>query len=402
LPYADPKAKLAYDQAQRVGPGSVARRERRALAARAKTARIRAERLAADPTYYDGKKYQPTLVERADRRDELLALIKSMEKPMTVRQIYYRATVAGIVPKTPAGTQRVDRLVTEFREEDLIPWNDITGNTRRTILYTMHKNAAEFLRWSVDQFTLDPWRDAKVAVAIWIEKDALAGTLQSVTLPLGVPLHVIRGSGGVSFIEKQAAKLNALGRPVFMYHLGDFDPSGQYASEKLKQRLEQFLKPKLTKRPGWFTTLALTPEQIRDMRDAAGNPLQTRETKVKDNNLDWFVRKFGTDKRIKTLDRDLERIDAEHGLTGTWRDNANSFKDARAKAVEAKLEYLLELSPDSVELDAIEPSQLRSLVRDAIMQHTTAKRIKASDAEELSIKVRLSDIADNVEMEDDA
>jgi hypothetical protein len=285
MPYADPKDQAAYIRAQRAGPGADARRERRALAARQKTARIRAERLAADPTYYDNRKFQPTLIERADRREDLLALIKGMEKPVTIRQIYYRATVEGIVPKTEAGTQRVGRLVTEFREEDLIPWNDITDNTRRTILWTMHNSAAEFLRYSVNQFTLDPWRDAKVSIAIWIEKDALAGTLETVTLPLGVPLHVMRGSGGLSFIEKVAAKLNELGKPVVMYHLGDFDPSGQRASEKLKQRLTQFLNVELTQRPGWFKTLALTPEQIRDWG------LPSRETKVSDNNLEWFVRK---------------------------------------------------------------------------------------------------------------
>lgn len=60
---------------------------------------------------------------------------------------------------------------------------------------------------------------------------------------------------------------------------------------------------------------------------------------------------------------------------------------------------MLELSPDSVELDAIEPGQLRSLVRDAIMKHTTKKRIKATETEEELIKDRLSVIADEVEGE---
>jgi hypothetical protein len=358
-----------------------------AKAARERRVKKRAALLKADPTLT----FRPTKAEYADRLDDVEALIKSMEKPVTVRQIYYRATVEGLVPKNDHGSEAIGRMVTALREDETIPWNDITDNTRRTILYTMHKNAAEFLRYSVDQFTLDPWHNAKVAVAIWIEKDALAGTLQTITLPLGVPLHVMKGFGGGSFIEKIAAKLIALKpkRPVVMYHLGDFDPSGQYAGEALKKRLEKSLKKggvKLT-----FVPLALTPEQIEDWN------LPARETKVSDNNLEWFVRKFNTDfgtyyggdERNETLDRDLMGIDAKHG----------DSKEERKSALKEKREYLLELSPDSVELDAIEPGQLRSLVRDAIMKHTTKKRIKATETEEELIKDRLSVIADEVEGE---
>lgn len=70
-----------------------------------------------------------------------------------------------------------------------------------------------------------------------------------------------------------------------------------------------------------FQSLALSPTQIEKWG------LQSRETKISDNNLEWFVREFGTDRRIRTLDRDLAR----------FTDN------------EEKRKYLLELSPESVE-----------------------------------------------------
>lgn len=68
----------------------------------------------------------------------------------------------------------------------------------------MFANAAEALRHCAYIFTRDPWCDAKVTVSIWIEKDALAGVVETITLPLGVPLFVLKGNGGLSFIKKAA------------------------------------------------------------------------------------------------------------------------------------------------------------------------------------------------------
>jgi hypothetical protein len=113
-----------------------------------------------------------------------------------------------------------------------------------------------------------------------------------------------------------------------------------------------------------FKSLALDQTQIDDWE------LPSRETKVSDTRLEWFVREFGTDKRIKTLDRDIA------GMTKT-----------------EKQDYLLELSPESVELDAIPPDQLRGLVRGATMRHTSKKRIAENEKQERAITERLYEIA---------
>ena len=171
-----------------------------------------------------------------------------------------------------------------------------------------------------------------------------------------LPLFVLKGIGGLSFIKKAADRFNEADRPVYVMHLVDFDPSGQRAGKSLERRLNEFCTV-----PVHFHRLAPSPTQIKEWE------LHSRETKISDNNLEWFVREFGTDRRIRTLDRDLAR----------FTDN------------EEKRKYLLELSPESVELDAIEPDQLRTLVRDAIMQHTSAKRIKANEKIEKQISDRL-------------
>ena len=68
-----------------------------------------------------------------------------MEHPVTLRQIYYRAVVKGIVRKPCLGYQTTGHIVTALRENEDIPWDWITDNTRRVIQYRMFASAAEAL-----------------------------------------------------------------------------------------------------------------------------------------------------------------------------------------------------------------------------------------------------------------
>jgi hypothetical protein len=62
------------------------------------------------------KRHRATQAEMAERRAVLIDII-AKDGPMSVRQAYYRAVVAGLVPKTNAGYQRVQRDVLELRRD---------------------------------------------------------------------------------------------------------------------------------------------------------------------------------------------------------------------------------------------------------------------------------------------
>ena len=57
-----------------------------------------------------------------------------------------------------------------------------------------------------------------------VEKDALAGVM------FDVPLMVARGYASLSFLHSAAEYINTLDVPAYIYHLGDFDPSGVTAT----------------------------------------------------------------------------------------------------------------------------------------------------------------------------
>jgi hypothetical protein len=115
-------------------------------------------------------------------------------------------------------------------------------------------------------------------VEVWLEKDALAGVLTPVTEMYDVPLMVARGYASLSFLHGSAEYIAALNVPTFIYHLGDFDPSGVNAGEKIEQTLRE-MAPKAEIH---FERLAVTPAQI----SAWGLP--TRPTKTTDSRSKGF------------------------------------------------------------------------------------------------------------------
>jgi hypothetical protein len=83
------------------------------------------------------------------------------------------------------------------------------------------------------------WKDIGCYSEIWLEKDALAGVVFPVTARYDVPLMVARGYASLSFLYSAAEYINDLDVPAYIYHLGDRDPSGVNAAEKIEETLRE-------------------------------------------------------------------------------------------------------------------------------------------------------------------
>lgn len=110
---------------------------------------------------------------------------------------------------------------------------------------------------------------------------------------------VARGYASLSFLHEAAEAIAAEDRPAYIYHLGDFDPSGVNAAEKIEETLRQYAPVAEIH----FTRLAVLPHQI-----AAWN-LPTRPTKTTDSRS----RNFGD------ISVELDAIDARQ-LRGIVRE----------------------------------------------------------------------------------
>ena len=121
-----------------------------------------------------------------------------------------------------------------------------------------YDGAGEFIRRTATGYRKALWADAGAYVETWLEKDALAGVVIDVTDEYDVPLMVARGYASLSFLPPPPTRWKTR-RPGFIYHLGDFDPSGVNAGEKIEETLCELA-------PGadiTFERIAVTPAQIR-------------------------------------------------------------------------------------------------------------------------------------------
>jgi hypothetical protein len=265
--------------------------------------------------------------EMDQRRASLISIVYE-QKPATVRQVFYAATVRNLVEKAEKGYRKVQNDLTFLRRALLMPYGWLADNTRWMRKPTTFNSIEDALQDTATLYRKALWRDADAYVEIWLEKDALAGVLYPVTSMFDVPLMVARGYSSLSFLHSAAEVISEQRRPCFIYHLGDYDPSGVNAGESIERTLRE-LAPEADIR---FERLAVTPEQIEGWR------LPTRPTKKSDSR----AAKFGSD--------------------------------------------------ISVELDAIPAPMLRSLVQDAIQRHLPASQLEVLQAAEASERAILGDL----------
>ena len=225
------------------------------------------------------KRRRSTRVEQIQFLRDLLATVNAMEPPMTVRQVFYQATVRGVIDKTEAGYKRVQRGLVWLRENNCVEWLAIADNTRWMRKPDTYANPEEAVRDFSASYRKALWNDADCRVEVWLEKDALAGVIDDVTSELDVALMVTRGYASLSFLYTSAKIIEASGKPTFVYHLGDYDPSGQDAAANIERRLSEFAPEAEIN----FHQIAVRPWQITAWR------LPTRPTKMSDSRAKNFA-----------------------------------------------------------------------------------------------------------------
>lgn len=213
-----------------------------------------------------------------DARNQALLHIVSVMQPMTVRQVFYQATVRDVVPKDEAGYRQVQRALVDLRRSGLMPWHWIADNTRWQSKPTSWRTPSDALNATAQLYRKALWQDAAASVEVWIEKDALSSVVFPITSAFDVPLMVARGYSSLSFLYEVAEDIKAQARPTFIYHLGDFDPSGVDAANKIDRTLREFAPDAEIH----FERLAVLPAQIDEWN------LPARPTKQTDSRARGF------------------------------------------------------------------------------------------------------------------
>jgi hypothetical protein len=245
-------------------------------------------------------------------------------RPVTVRQLFYRASVEGLVDKTEKGYAQVQRQVLQLRREGLMPYGDIADLSRRARKPYTCDSVAAALEDTAQFYRKALWRDNCDYVEVWCEKDALAGVIEPVTRKFDVPLMVTRGFASETFCFEAVNARIGDPREYVVYYLGDCDRSGVDAANALEEKLDRF-GAEMGRAFINFQRLAISPEDILEF----------------DGDQALFCMPVGEyDKWLPTREPKRESA-ADRNWPHPW----------------------------AIELDAIEPDDLRAMVQWAIEQH---------------------------------
>jgi hypothetical protein len=269
--------------------------------------------------------------------DDALHEILTDEHPATVRGVFYRAVSYGLVPKDEArGYGTVQRRILAMRRAGRIPYDRIADGSRWRIKPTPWTSMDEMLDDAAASYRRALWHDQPVYVELWIEKDAVASVVNSVTDRWDVPLLVARGYPSETFLHSTAQQLKQTHKPCVIYQLGDHDPSGVGAWEHTQRKLREFAPDvDIT-----FQRIAVTPDQIDEYQ------LLTRPTKRSDPRAKhWNGNSVEVDAIPPSA---LRQLVERHVLSHMDRDTYFSLR-ATEKAEREQLEALLYGLTDEVD-----------------------------------------------------
>ena len=148
----------------------------------------------------------------------------------TVRQLFYALAVEERVPKSEKGYARVQRVLAAARERGDYPWEGIYDALRQIQRPNTWTDLDDYLDTVRRAYHLDKWQFQARRVEVWIEKDAVRGTVESVTGDEDVPLLI--GRGYLSLTAKHEASLRMGDGGLTVLYIGDFDPSGVDMAEE--------------------------------------------------------------------------------------------------------------------------------------------------------------------------
>jgi hypothetical protein len=154
-----------------------------------------------------------------------------------VRQVYYQCVVRGLVEKTEAGYKSVAKALAHLRRTGEMPYDWLADSTRWMRRPISHNGLQEAIEQTARFYRRDALTRSERYIEVWLEKDALSGVVVQETEKFDVPLMVARGFASLSFLHSSAETIRYEDSPTTIFHLGDYDPSGQQAARSIRDSL---------------------------------------------------------------------------------------------------------------------------------------------------------------------
>jgi hypothetical protein len=238
---------------------------------------------------------------------KLKEFLEKRIKP-TVRGMCYILESNGIIKKIEQEFSNTAKALTRARKNDQIPIDSFSDNTRnirkrfndefQPVLERI-RSAIAYLK-NISKIHLDEaprWYRQPNYVEVWLEKEAMADTIEAILRNKQVVIVPNRGWSSMTFAHKNIIRLEekfqsrlweSRKEHVWILYLGDFDPSGLAMDRNLEKELR-----KIGTRVH-FKRIAITENQVNDyhLKHLTNPDPQVAKKLERDNNSKWFKHKF--------------------------------------------------------------------------------------------------------------
>jgi hypothetical protein len=143
--------------------------------------------------------------------DAIKTIIEPKEQ-MTIRHLFYRLVGARALDKTESEYKRLCSLLSRWRKAGIVPWDAFTDSTRWWLRDDCYPDLQTALGNMQRDYRRDLWTQQGFYVELWCEKDAIASILSSAASEWLVPVFVCRGFASLSSLYSAARTLR--------YHAG--------------------------------------------------------------------------------------------------------------------------------------------------------------------------------------
>lgn len=239
---------------------------------------------------YSTIRFSDARLAMVEKANEIITDYQAQGFALTLRQLYYQFVARGLIANKQTEYKRLGDIVNDARLAGMIDWEAIEDRTRGVSTIASWSDPKDILDACAKQFKLDLWSSQPYRIEVWVEKEALAGVIEDVSVRNRVPFLSCRGYTSQSEMWRAAQRLNRWvegGQKILLLHLGDHDPSGIDMSRDIQDRLRLFMDDNFDQLE--FRRLALNFDQVK-----AYNP-PPNPAKADDSRYEGYSDQFGTE-----------------------------------------------------------------------------------------------------------
>jgi len=271
------------------------------------------------------------------RANEILESYDAEGYRLTLRQLYYQLVARNIIPNRVQEYSKLSNVMVAARMCGHTDWDFLEDRLRIPYLEYAVNGVEEALEDTINQYKRDRQEGQPSLIEIWTEKDAVSNILKRVSKWYHTSLLVNRGYSSCSAMYRAAERFKRNAKHVAVLYVGDHDPSGLDMIRDIEERLEEFETEKLE-----VVHVALTMEQIEEFNPPP-NP-----AKVTDPRATGYIARHGESSwELDALSpSDLERIVREAVEIYLDKEQFNGILEAERSDIDRLLTVVEDMKED--------------------------------------------------------